>query len=447
VGGFTLEAAEAVCNAENKFDILEGLTALVDNSLLRQEEVNGEPRFGMLETIRAYAVERLAESGETPALQASHAKYFGNIILNQGMKIYSPKSHYWLTWFEQELDNIRATLNWSLTTPQGIQLGVGLIFMLFWFWYRRGHFIEGQQWAEKFLALPNVQNIPPMRAIALASSGMMALWQGQQETALAKLKETLAIEQGLEDDRMVATSQMANGIAYINMGRDGDAKPLLEEASQFFEADNPYFYALTLVHLGNAELGLGHPDKAHAYHSKAEAAARQINENWLLSFALNNLGEVARTQGQYELARKYYEECEVLLPDSGDKGDRARFVHSLGYIAQHEGNYGKAESQFRKSLKMFRQLGNRRGMAECMAGLAGLKARQGQVEWGAVMLSAADSVLKVTGGAWWPADRVEVEANQEFIRSALGEAEWNVTQKKGRAMTLEQALAFASETE
>ena len=447
VGGFTLEAAEAVCNAENKFDILEGLTALVDNSLLRQEEVNGEARFGMLETIRAYAVERLAESGETPALQANHAQYFGNIILNQaGTEIYSPKALHWLTWFERELDNIRAMLNWSLTTPQGNQLGVGCIMMLFWFMYRRGYFIEGLQWAEKFLALPAVQIIPPMRALALASSGMMALWQGQQETALAKLQEALAIQLRLEDDRMVASTQMANGIAFINMGRDGDAKPLLEAASQFFEANNPYFHALTLVHLGNAELGLGHPDQAYAYHSKAEAVARQINENWLLSFALNNLGEVARTQGQYELARKYYEECEALLPDSGDKGDRARFVHSLGYSAQHEGDERRAESQFRKSLKMFRQLGNRRGMAECMAGLAGLKARQGQAEWGAVMLSAADSVLKATGGAWWPADRVEVEANQEFILSALGEAEWNAAQIKGRAMTLEQALAFAAES-
>jgi predicted ATPase len=448
VGGFTLEAAEAVCNAENKFDTLEGLTALVDNSLLRQEEVNGEPRFGMLETIRAYAVERLAQSGETPVLHASHAQFFGNIILNQaGYEIYSSNAWRWLNWFEHELDNIRATLNWSLTTPQGIQLGVGLISMLFWFWYRRGHFIEGKQWAEKFLEVPNVQNTPAMRAAALASSGMMALWQGQQETALAKLEATLAIEQQLEDDRMVATSQMATGIAFINMGRDGDAKPLLEEASQFFEVNNPYFHGLTLVHLGNAELGLGHPDKAYAYHSKAETAARQINENWLLSFALNNLGEVARTMGQYDLARKYYEECETLLPDSGDKGDRARFVHNLGYIAQHEGDYERAESQFRRSLKMFRQLGNRRGMAECMAGLAGLKAHQGQVEWGAVMLSAADSVLKATGGAWWPADRVEVEATQEFIRSALDEAEWNGAQKTGRAMTLEEALGFASETE
>jgi len=448
VGGFTLEAAETVCNAENKFDILEGLTALVDNSLLRQEETpDGEPRFSMLEIIRAYAVERLAESGETPALQANHAQYFGNIILNQaGQEIYSSNSQQWLTWFERELDNIRATLNWSLATPQGIQIGVGLIFMLFWFWYRRGYFTEGQQWAEKFLAVPDVQNIPPMRALALGSSGMMALWQGQQETALGKLQETLAIQQQLEDDRMVASSQLSNGIAFINMGRDGDAQPLLQQAEQFFkQAGIDYFHGLTLVHLGNAELGLGHTEQARAYHEEALGKARDINENWLIAFALNNLGEVARTQGQYDIARKYYEECETLLPDSGDKGDRARFVHSLGYIAQHEGNYERAESQFRSSLTMFRRLGNRRGMAECMAGLAGLKARQGKAEWGAVMLSAAETVLKVTGGAWWPADRVEVEANQEIICSLLSETELSAAQKKGRALTLEQALAFASE--
>ena len=94
---------------------------------------------------------------------------------------------------------------------------------------------------------------------------------------------------------------------------------------------------------------------------------------------------------------------------------------------------------------MFRRLGNRRGMAECMAGLAGLKAREGKAEWGAVMLSAAEVALKVTGGAWWPADRVEVEANQEIIRFALSEPELTAAQQKGRAMTLEQALTFASE--
>ena len=241
---------------------------------------------------------------------------------------------------------------------------------------------------------------------------------------------------------------MGNAVTLINMGRDSAAYPLLKEALELFNEQNqPYFSTITQVHLGNVELGLGNAEQARILHEKALTEARALGENWLLSFALNNLGEVARTQGEYDLARKYYEECETLLKDTGDKGDMARFVHSLGYIAQHEGDFARAESQFRKSLTLFRHLGNRRGMAECMAGLAGLKARQGNAEWGAIMLSAAESALKATGGDWWPADRVEVEANHEIIRAVLREPELAKAQKKGKAMTLEQALAFASEEE
>jgi predicted ATPase len=447
VGGFTFEAAEAVCNDEGKIDILDGLTSLVNNSLLRQEETSdGETRFEMLETIRAYALERLVESGEIEILRAGHAQYYGNIILNQaGLQIYSSKSLHWLIWFEQELDNIRATLSWGMSSPQGIQLGTALVFLLFWFWYRRGYFMEGYEWADKYLKMPIVQSTPPLYAMALASSGMMALWQGKQDIALSKLQEVLSIEQKLEDDQMVASTRMAIGIAFINMGRDGDAQPLLEQSSQFFkETGQHYFHALTLVHLGNAELGLGYLEKARIYHEEALTEARSMDENWLISFALNNLGEVARTRGQFDLARTYYEECESLLRLTGDKGDVARFVHNLGYIAQHEEEFELAESQFRKSLAMFRRLGNRRGIAECLAGLAGLKAQQGHIEWGTILLSAAERILKVTGGAWWPADRLEVERNREMMRSALSPDQFETAQKNGTAMNIDQAIAFAS---
>jgi tetratricopeptide (TPR) repeat protein len=212
-----------------------------------------------------------------------------------------------------------------------------------------------------------------------------------------------------------------------------------------FEQQNlPFFHIMTIVLLGNVQLGLRNLEQARELYEDAAVRARGLGEYWILSFALSNLGEVARTQGQYQLARKYYEECEALLRDTVDIGDLARFVHNLGYIALHEADFTRAESQFRKSLAMFRRLGNRRGMAECMAGLAGLKARQGEVQWGATLLSAAESLLQSTGGAWWPADRVEVQANQEIMRSALSEADLTVAQKKGTAMTLEQALAFVS---
>jgi len=447
VGGFTLEAAEAVCNAEGKLDILDGLTSLVNNSLLYQKDsVDGELRFGMLEIIRAYALERLTESGEVEALQEGHAGYYGNVVINQiGFNLYNSAATFWLTWLEREHDNIRATLTWGLTTPEGIELGAGMVNVLFWFWYRRGFTIESGMWADRILESPFIQAPSPTRAMTLFASGSSAMWRGNQDAALPKVMEGLAIAQKLESEEMLPFMLMGSAVVLINMGRDSEAQPMLIQALALFKKYQiEVFTTITLVHLGNAELGLGHIEQARAYHEEALGKARVIGENWLISFALNNLGEVARTQGQFDLARKYYVECEGLLRATGDRGDVARFVHNLGYIAQHEEELESAESQFRKSLTMFRRLGNRRGMAECMAGLAGLKAQQGQVEWGTTLLSAAESLLTGTGSAWWPADRVEVERNREMLRSSLSEDEFTKAWKTGEAMTIDQALNFAS---
>ena len=448
VGGFTLEAAEAVCNHDGKLDILESLTSLVNNSLLRQEDTaDCESRFGMLETIRGYALERLTESGQLEALRAHHAQYFGNIVLSQaGPELYTANAPHWLNWLEQEHDNIRATLSWSQANPPYIEFAAGLAMSLVWFWYRRGYFSEGRMWSGRLLSTPELRaSSGAPRALALQASGLMAIWQGEQDLALTQFKESLTIWHRLENEQWRATILLGNGIALINMGRDQEAQPLLQESQKLFKEQNQsFFYILSLVHLGNVELGLGNPERARALHEEAQTQARALGENWALSFALNNLGEVARVQGQYDLARNYYEESEALLRATGDRGDVARFVHNLGYIAQHEEEFELAESQFRKSLTMFRRLGNRRGIAECLAGLAGLKARQGQTEWGTIMLSAAESVLKITGGAWWPADRVEVERNREMLRSALTADEFAKAWKTGGAMNMDQAIAFAS---
>jgi len=284
--------------------------------------------------------------------------------------------------------------------------------------------------------------------MALAASGFLAVWQGEQEEGLAQIEESMTIAQRLQEEQMMPLLLMINAIAYLSMGRDGTAQPLLRDALELFEQQNlPYFHIMTIVLLGNVQLGLGDLEQARALYEEAAVRARAFGENWVLSFALSNLGEVARLQGQYDLAGKYYGECEALLRAIGDTdtGDLARFMHNLGYIAQHEGDFPRADSQFRKSLTIFRRLGNRRGIAECLAGLAGLKARQGEAQWGATLLSAAESLIQSTGGAWWPADRLEVEANQEIIRSALSEPELTAAQKEGQAMTLEEALTFASE--
>jgi predicted ATPase len=445
-GGWTLEAAEAACVGEGvEADaVLDLMTQLVNKSLVISEhgQVN-EARYRILETIRAYTLQRLAESGEMETLRGRHAQYYGDLILNQASYGigYANALH-----LQRELDNIRATLSWCVATPKDIELGARLVWILQWFWYGRGYFSEGRLWTKQILASPLLPEGSKSRAMALAASGFLAVWQGEHEESLIQIEDSLTIAQRLQEEQMMPLLLMINAIAYISMGRDRTAQPLLRDALELFEQQNlPYFHIMTMVLLGNVQLGLGNLEQARALYEEAAVRARPLGENWILSFPLSNLGEVARSQGQYDLARKYYEECEALLRDTGNTGDLARFAHNLGYIAQHEGDFPRAESQFRKGLTIFRRLGNRRGIAECLAGLAGLKARQGEAQWGATLLSAAESLIQSAGGAWWPADRIEVEANQEIIRCALSESELTAARKKGKAMALEEALTFASD--
>ena len=392
------------------------------------------------------ALERTIESGEMDALRQAHAKYFGNIILNPaGNERYSEKALFWLNWLERQIDNVRATLSWSLAATDRAEFGAGLVWSLAWFCYRRGNLSEGRMWTKRLLASLIIPTISVPHALVLIASGMLTLWHGEPEAALEPLEQGLTIETRLENKQMLAARLLGKDVSLINMGKDNAARPLLEEAQALFKQHNlQYFYIFPIVHLGNAELGLRHPEQARAYHKEALAEARVIDENWLIAFALDNLGEVAHTQGQFELSRKRYEERETLLSASGGRGDAARFVHNLGYIAHHEGEFELAESQFRKSPAMFRRLGNRRGIAESLAGLAGLETRQGATQWGATLLGAAESLLLSTGGAWWPADRVEVERNRDMMKSALGAEEFAQAEKTGAAMNMDQAIAFAS---
>ncbi|HSL44604.1 MAG TPA: tetratricopeptide repeat protein [Anaerolineales bacterium] len=444
VGGFSLEAAETVCNVENQLDILEGITSLVNNSLLKQEETTeGEPRFRMLETIRAYALERLTESGEMPELRRAHAHYYAGMIINEaGDGLLGPESTFWLDKLEAEHDNIQAVLDWTQTTSEGRQLALPLLATLTWFWYRRGFFSEGRMWTEQILASADTEP-GPERAAAIQMSSRMALWRGDLHIAVMRAKESLILWQRLEDEHSVPMSLMETAVVLINMGNDSEAHTLLKEAEFLFrESGKSYFRAITLVHLGNVSLGLGNPDEARDWLEQAYPLFQEIGEKWGLSFVLNNLGEVARVRGDYGQARRYYEESEALLRATGDKGDLARLVHSLGYIALHKEDYARAESQFTESLAMFRKLGNKRGIAECIAGLASLRAKHGKPHLAAQMLGAAEALLGASGAAWWPADRVEVEKTQGIIQSSLSEDEFAAARTAGQAMGLEQAIAL-----
>ena len=192
-GGRTLEAIEAICDAEGDLpvDTFEGVSSLLDKSLFRQEEgPDGEPRFVMLETVHEFAREKLEESGEAEEIKRAHAQYFLTLAEEAYPELKRPNQLEWLERLEAEHDNMRAALSWALERKEA-EVALRLGGALWWFWSVRGYHSEGRRWLEEALAIEG-RGSPEVRAMALAGAGSLASEQGDLDRAQE------ACEEGLE---------------------------------------------------------------------------------------------------------------------------------------------------------------------------------------------------------------------------------------------------------
>ena len=445
VGGFTLESAEAIGNADGHLDVFAGIETLLRNSLLRQvETADDEPRFDMLLTIRDYALERLEEAGELAARRTDHAAHFVNRAMQEYAAIYSEQALRIILGVEADHDNFRAAMGWSLAEG-GDPLGAAwIVIFLMWFWYRRGYLQEGRKLTERVIqATESIGGIP--HGMALNAGGMLALWLGESELSIERNHASLALGEQSGFPLGIMMGHFTYGVSLLNGGRDKEAYGHLTMAAEMFDevADN-WDKVNTLIHLANASLGLGETQQAETWLCQAMPMAESVGDPWQIAFCHNNFGEVARVQGNYERARGYYERSEALYREADALGDHARLVHTLAYLALHDGDAARAEEMFHERLAAFQRLGNKRGMAECLGGLAAVAAARGDAAWGAPLLAAADAQFAASGAAWWPADRVEVERTRQQLWAALGEAEFGRLWEQGRGMSLERAIGYAT---
>jgi tetratricopeptide (TPR) repeat protein len=284
----------------------------------------------------------------------------------------------------------------------------------------------------------------PVRALALVGRGYLAMWSGDLILAERMGKEAVEIFDRLGFDEGLSMAKLGYGTTLINLGRDREAYPHLVDAVELFDQQNNTFMKGTvLVHLANVSLGLGDPAQALKSLDMAMPYMQQSGDIWGMAFLLNNFGEVARTQGEYEKAEGFYRRTDELFQQADAKGDQARLVHTFGYIAMHKGSYDESRSLFLESLDDFLKLGNHRGIAECLAGLAGLAVEQGNHAWAAPLLSAAESLLQTIDGAWWPADRVEIERAREQMQTALGDR-FHDLWLRGQSMKVDEAIAYVT---
>jgi predicted ATPase/class 3 adenylate cyclase len=408
VGGCTLDAAVAVCNADGELmlDVISGVASLTNKSLLRLSEgLEGEPRFMMLETVNEYATEWLEQSGEAEAARQQHAEYFMELA---GKRLEYSGRHTELALFdqlEQELDNIRAALDWSHLTESAAEIEMRLAAELTQFWVVRGYASEG--WERLKAALERRSQVTPaVRAHALGIAVLFLVHLAVDPEQVAPfVEEALALNQTLGD---------REGIAW------------------------------NLISLGTVAAYQGDYQRATQLNEQGLALYQALNHTWGMSRALFLLGELAQLQDDLERARTLLEQSLTLCRQSvGMTWAIARRVTSLGQVVLAQGNAARARALFVESLTLCLESRDKVDIPMALTGLAGVAQAQGQLDRAARLLGAAEALSDISGSYRGLTGSLIINSLITAVRGQLDDATFAAMWTQGQKMTLDQATAEA----
>lgn len=447
-GSFTLESAEAICDADHTIgvELADGLEALLDHSLLHSESTSdGSIRFSMLETIREYALDRLdadeAETGALEALRRQHALYFVRLAEAAEARLRGGNQSEWLLRLEDEHANLRAALSWCVESGEG-ELGQRLAGALWEFWLMHGHLSEARKWLEAALALPGGNE--PARAKALCGAGIMARFQGDFATAHARLLESEASWREIGNDWGLANTLTHLGTTERYVGeRDAGRSHLDESLVLWRRLEDHWGLALAL----SARAGLANDEEeyeeAEAFRRESLHLYREAGDHEGEARALIGLGEVARCKGEHERALAWYEQGLELFHQLGSRLHVAVTLQNLGHVSGHLGDQGQALRYLLESLTLFRSLGHRVGAAACLVGLAGVEVARGRPESATRLLGAAEHIMQELGTMLAAADRLEWRRNREAAEEALGAEAFARALAEGRELGVGEVVALA----
>ena len=494
-GGWTLEAASAVCIGHGiKADqVLELMTQLVNKSLILLNQMKGqEARYRILETIRQYANKRLLEAGEAERLRDRHLDFFLRWVERVETDVRGPQQLEWLNRLETDHDNLRAALEWSLTQTEHGEASLRLAGALPVFWYPRGYTNEGLAWLEKVLASQTVPHAGGVRAKALYGAGFLACWRGDRMgAARAWLEESVGLWRMLG---LAGRVGLAHALATLSeamriLGEPIAARSLADEAVTLCrEQDDRWGLAYSLTNLGTAisdQPVADEKDFALARSTIDESVRlwRDLGDLWGFVLATHRLGEIAMQQGEYEVARRHFMDCLVIVRKLGDQEQEAWKLTNLASIALSLGDWVEGKVYTEESFNLFRELGSKYGKAVsycnfgflalidgdnrqaqsffkralelactsgpiwlgamALLGSAGVAAADGQA-WRAVrLLGAAEARLKAGASYWGGVEKSCVERVTATTLTQLGETLFAAAHAEGQAMTFEQAADYA----
>ena len=403
-GGFTLEAAEAICAGDGigTSQILDLLTQLLDKSLVSVENRDEDRWYRLLETVRQFSLRELLGSGEVTETRRRHRDWYLGLAERAEPEFLGTGQSAWYDRLEAEHDNLRDALEWSLNDGDHGE-AERLAGALYWFWHVRGYFTEGRGWLDKALS---------------SSRGASAHARAKALFAAA----SLAREQH-DSVRVKALAQASHIL--------------------FRELSDEHGIVRCVILFGFMAMDEGDYERAKVYLEQGLSLCRKLGDKMGIGIVLNNLGEVARCQGDYVAARSFYEQALPLRQELRDERGVAVVLDNLGRVARHLGDFERADVLLKEALSMRWRMGFKFGIATSLAGMAGMADARMQPARAARLLGAAETLLSSLGAYLYRADRLEHDRTVATVQATLGEGSYTAMRDEGRAMTLEKAIEYA----
>jgi predicted ATPase/DNA-binding XRE family transcriptional regulator len=452
VGWWTLEAAEAVTGVDGLElrGVLPLLARLVDKSLVVAEcDVSGEMRYRLLEALRQYALERLAEGGAADVMQQRHAEFFAALAAKVEPAIISGAADGWtadaaIAMLDQEHDNLRAALDWLLEQRELVDVAQRLAGVFGRFCFQRGYLAEGQSWLTRALAVPGGERPTVGRAKCLFAVGTLALSRGDYAAVEHTVGEALLLWQRLGDRSEECWSLFVLGFMARRRAGYGAARQHLERGITLSRAVRQGATESSCLRaLAEVAADLGDDIEAQAL---AEAAVVSATEaSWVLSVVVARriLGDVSVRRGDYAGGLTFLQASLADARRLGMPWWTAETLISLGRAAAMHGDLEQARAYLAESLELTQDLGDRFGLAGVLEAFVGLAVVQRESRLALQFAAAAAALREATGTPLPPAERPRLERRLAVARAALGESVATEAWANGRVLPLQQVLERA----
>jgi len=478
-GGMTLEAVEAVCAGDglDVSDLLDLLSELVNKSLVIVHRKQGqEIRYRLLETIRQYAQEKLGPTEQRATLRQRHLNYFLHLAEQAEPALFGPDQATWLQRLDQELDNLRLALNWALETDR--EAGLRLITTVWPFWDGR-YVSAGEAWLVKLLAQAELI-APDIKAQAFWVSSRFNRQLGHFDRARLLLEQSLALYQELSDPQGIARCHL---LMTWFMAPEERQAILSEYLAHFRASGDTLGAAEVLRYLGFFAGQQTNYEQARVYLQESESLYRELGHLSGIADVLNILGTLAIGQEDYDTAcplleeslaiedllgsrksssilmhlgllhfrrgddqqaRTYLEKSLSLSQQTGEYHLSYWILAHLGYVCLKEGELARAGKLFVKSLRQFQPM-EKIGVDYTLEGLASLAVSQKQPARAVRLFAWTEATRAAMQHPRPPIEQAEVARDMAAIREMINEEAYTAAYSEGKAMTMDEAIAYALE--